>query len=177
MVKPMSPDGSPSKPAEGLASPYEAALRRFCLRRGVPAADIDDLIQDVHVRLLRLEDASIVDNGQAYVFQVATNLIKDKARRAATHSEEKHFPFDDRLHSPEQIDPARFAQGRDDIAILRKAILELPPRARQVFVLQRFEDLTYREIAGVLGVSVSAVEKQMMLALRRLSEKLERDQW
>lgn len=49
-----------------------------------------------------------------------------------------------------------------------KALNALPPRARQVVILRRFENLTYLQIAARLGISVSAVEKHMARAMAAL---------
>jgi RNA polymerase sigma-70 factor (ECF subfamily) len=54
------------------------------------------------------------------------------------------------------------------------AINTLPPKCRRVFQLSRFEDLTYREIATKLDVSVKTVENQMGKALRVLRERMKR---
>ena len=49
-------------------------------------------------------------------------------------------------------------------------ILALPERTRDVFMLHRFEQMSYPEIARAFGISVSAVEKHIIKALRRLTE-------
>jgi len=55
---------------------------------------------------------------------------------------------------------------------LQAAIADLPDKSRVVFLMNRIDGITYREIAENLGVSVKAVEKQMSRALRILREKL-----
>ena len=55
---------------------------------------------------------------------------------------------------------------------VRDAIAALPPRTREVFVLSRERGLRYGEIAGMLGVSVKAVEANMSRALRLLRARL-----
>ena len=52
------------------------------------------------------------------------------------------------------------------------AINSLPPKCRAIFQLSRFEDLTYKEIAAKLDISVKTVENQMGKALRVLRGKL-----
>ena len=59
-----------------------------------------------------------------------------------------------------------FANGREALSEVGAALLELPERTRQVFVLRRLEDMSFREIALRLGLSVSAVEKHMLRAGR-----------
>jgi RNA polymerase sigma-70 factor (ECF subfamily) len=55
---------------------------------------------------------------------------------------------------------------------IQNVIAELPPVCRKVFTLSRFSDLTNKEIAGELGISVKAVEKHVSKALKVLREKL-----
>ena len=51
-----------------------------------------------------------------------------------------------------------------------RAIDQLPPKCREIFVLSRYEQLTYKEIADKLGLSVKTVEAQMGIALKRLRD-------
>lgn len=54
----------------------------------------------------------------------------------------------------------------------REAIENLPPKARRIFQLNRNEGLTYREIAGYLGISIKTVEAQMSRVLKKLRKSL-----
>ena len=63
--------------------------------------------------------------------------------------------------------------GRENLAAAARVIRALPPRTRDAFLLHRFEDQTYAQIAKRLGVSVSMVEKHIAEALRQL--KISRD--
>jgi RNA polymerase sigma-70 factor, ECF subfamily len=54
-----------------------------------------------------------------------------------------------------------------------KAITQLPEKCRQIFLLKREEDLTYKEIAEQLGISVKTVENQMGIALKKIKEHLD----
>ena len=57
---------------------------------------------------------------------------------------------------------------RQNLAAAAAAIRALPPKTRDAFLLHRFEGLTYRQIAGRLGISVSMIEKHIAEALRQL---------
>lgn len=58
--------------------------------------------------------------------------------------------------------------------VLMDTIAELPPKCQEVFRLSRFEEMSYKEIAAELDISVKTVENQMGKALKRLREALER---
>jgi RNA polymerase sigma-70 factor (ECF subfamily) len=55
---------------------------------------------------------------------------------------------------------------------ISSALDKLPERCRQVFMLNRFEDLKYKEVAEKLGISIKTVEVQMSKALKILREEL-----
>lgn len=61
--------------------------------------------------------------------------------------------------------PEQETAGRKELEQVRKAVLELPDRTRQIFVLARIEGLTYREIALRLGISESSVQKHLARAV------------
>ena len=56
--------------------------------------------------------------------------------------------------------------------MLLAAMEDLPARTREAFVLHRFEEMQYAAIAGHMGISVSAVEKHIMRAIRRLADAI-----
>jgi RNA polymerase sigma-70 factor (ECF subfamily) len=62
---------------------------------------------------------------------------------------------------------------RQAVQTLADAINELPPRCRKVFLLNRFDGLNYREIAGRLRISTSMVEKHMMKAIGHCRNRLD----
>ena len=104
----------------------------------------------------------------------AANLLRDRFRRERSHHTGLHDPLDDSLHELPSEEP-----GTDDVYASRErlerllsALDELSPRCRQVFLLQRYEGMTYTAIARQLQVSVSAVEKHMMRALLHLQARL-----
>jgi RNA polymerase sigma factor (sigma-70 family) len=72
----------------------------------------------------------------------------------------------------EERTPERVLLDREALETVVDAIAALPPRTREVFVLHRFEEMTCNGIAEQLGISVSAVEKHIMKALRELHDRL-----
>lgn len=70
------------------------------------------------------------------------------------------------------MSPERVLQGREQIARVLATLEALPERTRRVFILVRFEEMSYKLVAQRLGISVSAVEKHVMKALRQLHARL-----
>lgn len=148
---------------------YQRPLFRYFLRQGLDVADANDCVQEVFSRVIRKGDISGFDNPQGYIFAIASNLLKDKARRERSTQKRDHTEVDEALLYCEQPSQDRILAAQQELAIIKKAILDMPPKVRDVFVLSRFDGLKYKEIAAVMGISVSSVEKYMMRALQRLN--------
>jgi RNA polymerase sigma-70 factor (ECF subfamily) len=154
---------------ESLAVSYQRPLLRYFLRQGLSIGDAKDCVQEVFARVVKKGDVGGLENPQGYIFKIANNLLKDRSRRRITAQTDKHQDINDALLFCERPSQDRILAGRQELELVKKAILKMPPKVQRVFVLNRFEGLKYREIAGVLGMSISAVEKHMMTALKRLN--------
>jgi len=150
---------------------YVPGLRRYFAKR-VPAVQIDDLIQEVFLRLQAHHSNAPIDHLDRYLFAVAASVLTDQARRRAVRHESAHESFEERHHQVEERSPERVLLDREDLDVVMQAIDALPARTRDVFVLHRFEEMSGSRIAVALGLSVSAVEKHVMKALRILHERL-----
>src|SRR5690606_21094793 len=113
------------------------------------------------------DDGDEMRHADAYVFQMAANLLRDRARRLGVRAAAAPSLAASE-NSVEEISPERVLLGKQRLAALERALGELPERTRTIFVLHRFEEYKYSEIARRLGVSVSSVEKHMMEAMRHL---------
>jgi RNA polymerase sigma-70 factor (ECF subfamily) len=157
-----------------VVSDYTAPLERFFRRRVPVRAEVDDLVQEVFLRLARQDNMEAIDNPQAYVFQIAANILRDRGRRNATRLAHEHEPFEEDIHSGNVLSPERELIARQNVTLLKAALFKLPQRTQEIFVLHKFEGMRYSEVAARLGISLSAVEKHMMKAMQALSRRLER---
>lgn len=152
---------------------HAAALRAYFQRRVGNAADIDDLVQEVFVRLLNREPRARIENLSGYIFQVAANLLRERGRRQSRHGGVgAPLLSAGLLEGGEDFSPERIHLAKQAYAQVELSLRELPERVRSVFVLNRFEELTGNEIARRLGVSVSTVEKDMIRAILHLKARL-----
>jgi RNA polymerase sigma-70 factor (ECF subfamily) len=146
---------------------YRPALIAFFLRRTRDYAEAEDLAQEVFIRIAS-KDRTAMRQSDAYIFQVAANLLRDRNRRAQVRTD-----YAARLRVSEDfgidpLDPHRIAAGRESLALLTSAMAELPERTRQIFMLFRYEQIDQRTIAESFGISVSAVEKHVYRAMAKL---------
>lgn len=168
-----APEGGAAGAAflEGIARRYRAALNRFFERRITSGGgDSEDMTQEVFVRLARRDSREgAIDNVEGYLFQTASSVLTDRIRKRAVRHAADHVAYSDSDHAVEDFSPERVLIGRDRVERVIRALDELPPQVRAAFVLHRLEGLKYHEIARRLGVSVSAVEKYIMRALRHVA--------
>jgi len=135
------------------------------------AVDVDDIVQEAFLRISTHESATPIDNPRGFLFRIARNLTFDFLRRrsvrhnyAAAQSAERNS---DRSRF-ESRSAEKIVSARQDLDVILSAIDDLPPKCREVFLLQRNEGLPYAEIAARLGISESMVQKHMSKALARL---------
>ena len=133
-----------------------------------------DIAQSAYLRVWRYAQTQQIDNLQALIFKTAANLAanefraRKRLRALKFDSATSHKEFLVEQVASEQPSPEAAAVTKEQIAASMRAIESLPAQARRAFVLSRFEDKTYREIAGLLGVSESSVEKYIIAALKAL---------
>ena len=153
---------------------YVPALRRYFSKR-VSANEVDDFVQEVFVRIQAHADGAPIQLLDRYLFAVAANVITDQARRRAVRHETAHESLAETHHPTEELTPERVLLDREALELVVTAIAQLPTRTRDVFVLHRFEEMSCTSIAAELGISISAVEKHIMKALRLLHRTLSKD--
>jgi RNA polymerase sigma factor (sigma-70 family) len=170
--KPNRKDATGEDPMESLSARFRPALVEFFRRRVAGAAEAEDLAQEVFLRLLRRGNVAAIEEVRAYLFETASSVLIDRGRRDKARHMSAHRSFQVDEHGPQDFASDRVCLGRERLDRVSAALLELPQRARTVFILRRLEGFKYSDIARQLGISVSAVEKQMMRAISFLAERV-----
>ncbi|HVS03234.1 MAG TPA: RNA polymerase sigma factor [Thermoanaerobaculia bacterium] len=141
------------------ARPLWGYLRAAC---GDPAT-ADDLLQESYLRWFESDPARRDAGGQrAYLFAIATNLLRDRWRRG------RRAPDATPLGDGDAAAPA----GGDAVATrvdVQRALAQLPPRERQLLWLAHVEGLNHQEVAQVLGLRPASVRVLLFRARRRLA--------
>lgn len=153
-----------------LSRDYRPALMAFFLRRVGNHSEAEDLTQEVFSRLASQPDFE-VRSGSAYLFQIAANLLRDRARREQVRRSYRQTLGQIDSEGVELIDPFRVASARDSIAAMRAAIDELGPTASAIFVLYRFENMSKDVIADSFGMTVRTVEKYLARVMAHLTAR------
>jgi RNA polymerase sigma factor (sigma-70 family) len=154
---------------------YRRPLTTYFEKRIRQAYDVDDLVQEVFVRLTYRSRLDDIDSLNAYVFQTAASVIRDRLRRQTTHRAADHVGIENSNDPTDDFSPERVLQSRQRLVRAIEALNELPARARQVFVLHLYEEMKQEDIAAQLGLSVSGVRFLLRQAKAHLARRVEQD--
>ena len=158
-----------------LARRYYAPLASFFRKRTRDTAEVQDLVQQVFLRLAQYREVDKIRNAEGFIFQTASNTLKDHFRNSAVRNRFIKERVDIGGAPGSDFSPERVLLGRERVAQLAAALRQLPERTRDIFMLRCFEGLKHAEIARLQGISVRAVEKHMERALAHLSSAVERE--
>jgi RNA polymerase sigma-70 factor (ECF subfamily) len=126
------------------------------------AADAEDVVQDVFLQVHQMVRTRLVRSWAGLLRRLAACRALDRLRQRRPS-----VPLDG-LSLAGGDGPEEVAAGRELAARLRRAVSGLPPREAEVFCLRYYEDLSYQEIAAVLGVRPGAVGVALHKARTRL---------
>src|ERR1700737_3154550 len=151
---------------------HRAALYRYLRKFTSGAEDIEDLVQETYVRVYTLSDYRTVASPRALLFRIAHNMAVERARRQKSQATdsgaglERLTIYSTDAPADEQIDARRRFES------FCAAVDRLPPLCRRVFVLRKVYRLSHDEIAEILGVTHSTIEKHVAKGLVRCRDYL-----
>ncbi|GLK87520.1 RNA polymerase sigma factor [Pseudomonas turukhanskensis] len=129
-----------------------------------------DLVQDLFLRFWRRPQVQ-VEELSTYLLRSARNMAIDHLRSESSRNRTETGLLTEQLGEPSAPDAALAASH--DLQRVEQALRALPARTRHIFLLNRVHGRTYGEIAKVMQLSQSAVEKHMMRALDACKASLE----
>jgi RNA polymerase sigma-70 factor (ECF subfamily) len=154
--------------ADRLFRDYHVPLVRYLTRRLGDRDWAEEVAQETFLRALRQRDLS---NERAWLFTVATNLVRDAARQESRRR--RHLELLRAEEAGRMADSPETAMERaEERAQARRALETLAERDREA-LLMREEGLNYEEIAEALGLAVGSVGTTLARARRRLVEAAE----
>ncbi len=127
-----------------------------------------DIAQETFLKIWEKQNKIDDDRVKGLLFKIANNLFVSYYRKEKRSFEFfKHYEPDENTRNPEE--DLVFEQLKENYSY---ALKRMPEKQRTVFLMSRVDQLTYNEIAEMVGVSVKAVEKRMRLALHFLRTSL-----
>jgi RNA polymerase sigma-70 factor (ECF subfamily) len=158
-----------------LFADHGRALQAFFYRRIRSKSETADLAQEVYLRMLRIPDADAIRSPEAYLFTVASNLVKEQAvleARQAAGIDAEEEAVAGQLAQPSRHEADVDAGER--VKRLREVLAQLPVKCRAAVVLQYKEGLSYQQIGERLGVSPHMVKKYLSHALVHCRRRMDR---
>lgn len=147
------------------------ALFRFFFRLTGRQATAEDLVHEVFLRMIRYRPTYREDNSEggfeSWMYRIARNALTDHARRNRHEGPAEEGA----MEAIESSRPTPFetTAKRQDLALLHRAMRELPEDKRELLILTRFQDLSYEEIGGILGCGAGTVKTRVFRAMKELS--------
>jgi len=161
---------------EALALLYrrrQAAVYRFALQMSGSKTIAEDVTQEVFLFLMR--DGHVFDPARgaltAFLLGVARNHVLRRLRVDQLLAPLGDDP-DDEVHATSDICPLEDLTRAETIESVRRAVLSLPPKYREVVVLCELQDVSYVETAEILGCAIGTVRSRLHRARALLLEKL-----
>lgn len=147
------------------------ALLRFLRARGA-GDDAEDVLQELWLKIERLEGVGPIADARAYLFRMADNLMHDRVRTIVRRADREQA-WSAASYSATGQDDAPSAErvlaARQRLRRIELALATLGPRSQAIFRRFRIEGVSQARIAQEEGVSVSAVEKHLQRAYRLIA--------
>lgn len=146
-------------------------LMRYFARRADPQ-DVHDLVHDSFVQFSNAFAApdKVIDQPEAYLNRVATNLLRNRAKEALRRSLAQHIPAEEEMLAGSDMMAA--LEARDLLDRVQSALMRLAPKTREVFLAHRVDGHRYSDIAKRMELSVKGVEWHMTKAIAHLDRVL-----
>ena len=159
-----------------LVRQYGPQLYRFFLRATGSAADAEDLLQDLFIRLIeKISGYRHQGRFESWLFRVASNLLRDWARQRQRHAQAMAL-----LGSREAVDrhatdrsrPERRLEQAEVVDRLQDALQKLPQPDREIVLLRHYGGLSFKELAEQFEMPIGTVLAKVHRGLKRLKGML-----
>jgi len=152
---------------------YRGKVGNFIKRSIPPQIDLEETVHEIFLRIWISKERLDADRPFGpYLFRVARNIVIDELRKNIQHSIYFHdgsFPSDFCTNDTD------FKIEERELQNWFKTILEkLPEKRRNIFMMNRFEDLSYRDIASKLNISENTVDTQIRRTLQHFREEIKK---
>ncbi len=162
--------GGEAEAFDEIVALYHERVARVACRLLGQSHDVDDVVQDVFLRVLQRINTFRADASfSTWLIAITVNRCRSQRRWQALHSRVMRHLWTRRTHDDE---PGQVDQSGDLVARVEDAIRQMPDTYREPIVLRYLEELSIREIAEVLKISTSAVEVRLSRGRRQLKLRL-----
>ena len=134
--------------------------------------DARDAVQEVFLKCWRhIDKVPALDNLKAWIFRIAWNTGRD-FRKTAWKRRRRPLAGEDTMASDDSATAAAVMDRNEQLDRVRRALSNLRPEEKEVFLLRQNGELTYEQIAREIGIPAGTVKTRMRLALTKLRAAL-----
>lgn len=147
-----------------IARNHHAALVRFLALRTGSTEDAKEIVQEAYAKVLALDRPGTISLLAGYLWRVAANLAIDRGRQRVARSQAQvALPLGDSIASTESV-----VELRERLAIVERAISELPPRCHQAFLLRIVEGQRFAQVGREMGITERMAKLHVARAMQYL---------
>jgi RNA polymerase sigma factor (sigma-70 family) len=154
----------------GLVAQMRPALVKYFKRKSGSAVEAEDLAQDVLVRALTHANWKTISEAKGYIFRTAVNRWRDRHRRTLTGGVSVALDEEEIDELGTQNPPECVLIVREELNQIARALEDMNERTRTVLMLVKLEQMKISNVADMLGLSTSAVNKHLAKGIARLAE-------
>ena len=164
-----------------LSEEYGPRLYRYFLRMKGSAADAEDLLQELFVKLIeKIGHYKHEGRFEGWLFCVAANMVRDEARRRARRGEaisiqDERAGLQDILASDEATADQKLQQS-EQLDRLQRALEQLPETDREIVMLRHYGQMSFKEIAEQFQIPIGTALAKVHRSLKRLQQIMVEDE-
>jgi len=144
--------------------------RQFRLDR----TEAEDIVQGAFTRLAELPNLGDIENHRAFLYKMCGNMVLDARRHAqVSHNYAASMTPEDEAFT--EVGPAEETEVRQRLGLIASALWGMPSKRRELLMMNRFDGLSYAEIARRVGLSETVVRKHVSKALADCHKALNTD--
>ncbi len=152
---------------------HQARVYSFVLRMVRDAALAEDLTQEAFIRgFVKIRLFDLERRFLPWIFRIAANLVRNYMKSPARR-EVARPPEELAGRSDSRDDPSEALIRKRRLALVERALVELPEKYRAALLLKQVEGFSYKEISEVLGVSVWALKMRVSRSRKRLRARVD----
>ena len=151
--------------------PHESLLKAY-LHRSFRVRDVEDVVQESYLRMLKARAAQPIQSAKAFLFQVARHVTLDLMRRGKASPIEAVGDLSALRVMEDKRGVAESVSMKEKVQVLAQALITLPPACREVVMLRKLKGLSRKETASRLGIAEKTVDEQLARGLKKLEQHL-----
>lgn len=153
-----------------LVERYQGQLHGLAMRLLHRRPEAEDAVQETFLRSLRFRHQFRQGSRvKPWLYQICLNVCRDQLRKRSRRPESE---LEDMVVADPGLGPEARALQEMTARTVRQAVMDLPDKHRDVFVLVQYQHMSYAEAAEVLGVPVGTIKSRMFHASSKLAEAL-----